>query len=145
MYNSPMPFLHSLLRTYLFLIPLVVLVLTEFMKVVVYRLNHGAWHRLPFQHGGFPSTHSAFVTSLLIIVGRKMGIDSVEFAIAAVFAAVVWYDAVAIRSEIDQQAKALNFLQHVYKFSEEVGHSLAEVLVGIVFGAVVTVVGIWLS
>ncbi|MBU0767347.1 divergent PAP2 family protein [Patescibacteria group bacterium] len=140
-----MSLLQELLRTYLFLIPLVVLILSEVAKLAIDRFNSGNWKRTLFQHGGFPSTHSAFVTSLLIVVGRKTGLDSVEFAIAAVFAAFVWYDAVAIRSEIDEQAKALNFLQHVYKFSEEVGHSLAEVLAGIGFGAIVTLIGIWIS
>jgi len=140
-----MDYLQELLRTYLFLIPLVVLVLTEGVKIVVDRIQTGEWDRLPFQHGGMPSTHSAFVTSLLIVVGRKTGIDSVEFAIVAVIAGIVWYDAVAVRSTIGKHARALNLLQRIERFSEEIGHSLVEVCGGVMFGTLVTLIGIWVS
>jgi uncharacterized protein len=92
-----------------------------------------------------PSSHSAFVTSLLIIVGRKLGPESVEFAIAFVFAAVVWYDAMSVRKAVGEQAEVLNRLQHWEHFSERLGHSFAQVMVGIGFGAVVTAIGIWVS
>lgn len=135
----------DLLHTYLFLIPLVVLCLTEITKTFTEYLRTGGWSRHPFQQGGMPSSHSAFVTSLLIIVGRKTGMDSVEFAIAAVFASVVWYDAMGVRAVMGEQARVLNLLQHFHRFKETLGHSMVEVLAGIVFGAAVTMVGIWVS
>ena len=110
-----------------------------------------AWKsgEVPFEHfltaGGFPSTHSAFVMSLVIVVGKKMGIESTEFAIAIVFAAIIWYDAMSSRREIGLQAEALNKLQRRQRFQTRLGHSLVEVLGGIIFGAVVTMVGIWVS
>jgi acid phosphatase family membrane protein YuiD len=133
------------LRTYLFLIPLVVLVFAEVTKMVIDQLREGTWHARLFQPGGFPSSHSAFVTSLLIVVGRKLGLESTEFAIAFVFAAIVWYDAMSARRALGEQAKILNRLQHWQHFRERLGHSLTEVLGGITFGAIVTVFGIWLS
>ncbi|MFH1444827.1 MAG: divergent PAP2 family protein [Candidatus Peregrinibacteria bacterium] len=136
--------LSDLLHTYLFLIPLVVLVLTEIVKYVVDEF-HGTGQRHLFQQGGMPSTHSAFVTSLLIVVGRKTGADSVEFAIAVVFACVVWYDAIGVRAVLGEQARVLNVLQHFHRLKETLGHSFTEVFAGITFGAVVTVIGIWLS
>lgn len=138
-------FLSDLLRTYLFLIPLVVLVLTEIVKYAVDEMKSGAGHRHLFQQGGMPSTHSAFVTSLLIVVGHKTGTDSVEFAIATAFACVVWYDAIGVRAVLGEQARVLNILQHFHRLRETLGHSLSEVFVGIAFGAAVTMIGIWLS
>jgi len=123
----------------------VVLCLTEFVKIFTEYLRTGEWSRHLFQQGGFPSSHSAFVTSLLIIVGRKTGLDSVEFAIAAVFAAIVWYDAMGVRAVLGEQARVINLLQHFHRLTETLGHSLLEVLVGIGFGALVTMVGIWMS
>lgn len=135
----------EILRQYLFLIPVVVMFLSELAKMGVEYLRTGHWHAGLFRTGGMPSTHSAFVTSLLIIVERKTGVHSVEFAIAFVFAAVVWFDAVSLRREVGLQAEMLNRLQQWRHFTVHVGHSIKEVLVGIVFGTAVTYVGIWLS
>jgi len=137
--------LSNLLRTYLFLIPLVVLFLCEITKYVVEEFRTGNGQRHLFQQGGMPSSHSAFVTSLLIIVGRKMGVESVEFAIAVVFACIVWYDAIGVRAVLGEQARVLNVLQHFHRLKETLGHSFSEVFAGIAFGAVVTIVGIWMS
>lgn len=137
--------LHTLLSTYLFLIPLVVLVLSEIVKYITEEMKSGAGHRHLFQQGGMPSTHSAFVTSLLIVVGRKSGVDSVAFAITTVFACIVWYDAIGVRAVLGEQARVLNLLQHVHRLRETLGHSLPEVFAGIAFGAAVTMVGIWIS
>ncbi len=116
--------LSDLLRTYLFLIPLVVLLLSEIAKYVVDEIRSGSGHRHLFQQGGMPSTHSAFVTSLLIIV---------------------WYDAIGVRAVLGEQARVLNVLQHFHRLKETLGHSFTEVFAGIAFGAAVTMVGIWLS
>lgn len=137
--------LQEALRMYLFLIPLTVLFLSEIAKFLVDRMRTGLWRATLFATGGMPSSHSAFVTSLLIVVGRKLGMDSVEFAIVAVLAGIVWYDAMNIRHAVGQQAHVLNQLQDWKKLSERMGHSFFEVLVGIVFGAVVTLLGMWLS
>jgi acid phosphatase family membrane protein YuiD len=140
-----MHLLRNLLHDYLFTIPVVVLVCTEVVKMLVENFRSGQWHLALFRPGGFPSSHSAFVTSLLIIVGHKLGLQSVEFAIAFVFAGIVWYDAMSVRRAVGEQAKALNQLQQLRHFAERLGHSFVEVLGGIGFGALVTVVGIAMS
>ena len=135
----------QLLHDYIFLIPLVVLVLSEFMKVVVEGFRGGVWHEGFFRPGGMPSTHSAFVTSLLIVVWNKIGLESPEFAIAFCLACIVWYDAVVTRRVQGEQGKYLNYLQHATRFAERLGHSALEVFAGILFGALITWIGIWLS
>lgn len=140
-----MPLARQLLHDYVFLIPLVVLVLCELVKMLVESFRTGDGHLALFRPGGFPSSHSAFVTSLLIIVAYKLGLQSVEFAIAFVFAGVVWYDAMSVRRAVGEQAKALNKLQNLQHFAERLGHSFLEVLGGVGFGAVITVVGIAVS
>jgi hypothetical protein len=141
----------EILRNYLFLIPVVVLILTELAKVSVRTVQEGEsfwsghWVKWLFRPGGIPSSHSAFVTSLLIVVGRKMAFTSVEFAIAFVFACIVWYDAMSVRYQVGKQAEVLNRLQHWKHFSEQLGHSFMEVIAGIAFGSAVTALGIWLS
>ena len=134
-----------LLHTYPFLIPLVVGFLCEATKIVSEGIRTGNWHEGIFRAGGMPSTHSAFVTSLLILVWVKDGLESTQFAIAAVFAIIVFYDAMNSRRAIGQQAQILNRLQKLEHLVERVGHSGREVLGGIVFGGLVTWVGIWFS
>lgn len=58
--------------------------------------------------GGMPSSHSSFVTSLTLAVGFVSGFNSVEFAISAVLAFVVMYDAAGVRRSAGQQAALLN-------------------------------------
>jgi acid phosphatase family membrane protein YuiD len=130
---------------YPFLIPVLVMLLTEVTKALVEYWRTGTWHAGIFRTGGMPSSHSAFVTSLLIVVGEIRGIESVEFAIAFVFASVVWYDAVSLRREVGLQAEALNLLQKKQRFTTRVGHSIVEVLAGILFGAIITEIGIALG
>lgn len=134
----------NLLRQYLFLIPVVVMLLCEVTKAVVEHIKTGQWHAALFRSGGMPSTHSAFVTSMMIIVERKTGLHSAEFAIAFCFAAIVWYDAMNVRREVGLQAEILNKLQKWKHLTVRVGHSFLEVLGGIVFGVAVTYLGIWL-
>jgi acid phosphatase family membrane protein YuiD len=134
-----MPFL----RLYVFIVPLLAMVLSEAAKVAVEYTRTGKWASGMFQPGGMPSSHSAFVTSLLIVIARRNGFESSEFAIAFTFACVVWYDALSLRRTVGEQAQLLNRLQQWRHLRERVGHSSREVVAGIAFGAAVTIVGIW--
>lgn len=136
--------MHEFLSTYVFVIPLIVGLSSELLKICTEGIERGAWHEGLFRPGGMPSSHSAFVTSLLIVVSVKSGLDSVPFAIAFVFACIVWYDALSARKAIGEQAKILNRLQQWEHLSERLGHSFLEVVGGIIFGACITLIGIYL-
>jgi uncharacterized protein len=94
--------------------------------------------------GGMPSSHSAVVVALATRIGVDTGLSSVPFALAAVFAAVVMYDAAGVRRAVSVQARILNRMltemleaQH---FNEErlrelIGHTPFEVFVGALLGA----------
>ena len=57
--------------------------------------------------GGMPSSHSAVVVALATRIGVETGLSSVPFALAAVFAAVVMYDAAGVRRAVSLQARVL--------------------------------------
>ncbi len=94
--------------------------------------------------GGMPSSHSAVVVALATRIGFDTGLSSIDFALAAVFAAVVMYDAAGVRRAVSLQARILNRMltemieaQH---FNEErlrelIGHTPFEVFVGALIGA----------
>jgi uncharacterized protein len=101
--------------------------------------------------GGMPSAHSALVTGLATAVARLHGLDSSVFALAAVFAGVVMYDAAGVRLAVSRQARILNLMIddffHARGFDEHrlrelVGHTPVQVfggaLLGILFGIFLT-------
>jgi uncharacterized protein len=104
------------------------------------------WHTL-VETGGMPSSHASMVTALASGVGLEAGWESSSFAIAAVFAIIVMYDAAGVRWAASEQARVLNRLTDG-AFSEEeqpaklplkemLGHRPLEVLVGSIVGVTV--------
>lgn len=58
--------------------------------------------------GGMPSSHSAAVTSLATAIGYETGFDSPIFAVSALFAGIVMYDASGVRYQAGQHAAMIN-------------------------------------
>ena len=58
--------------------------------------------------GGMPSSHSAIVCALAVLIGREYGFDSGNFGIAIIMAFVVMYDAAGVRRAAGKQARILN-------------------------------------
>lgn len=118
--------------------------LAQVIKVVLTFLEE---RRIDFgklmSSGGMPSSHSALITAMAASVGKLVGFDSVEFAIAAVVSMVVMYDAANVRREAGKHAELLNKIAHdLYpdnhmhqeKLKELLGHKVIEVAAGAVLG-----------
>jgi len=95
--------------------------------------------------GNMPSAHATSVAALLTVIGISDGIDSGLFALAALFAAIVMYDAVMVRRSSGEQGKAIQLLIKESKSTIQIpraakGHTPIEVLVGALLGAVIGVV-----
>lgn len=95
--------------------------------------------------GGMPSSHSASVAALATSLGMIHGWGHPYFAIAAVFASIVMYDATGIRRAAGQQAELLNDLvQELSHLFDEgfqpralktlLGHTYPQVIVGAALG-----------
>ena len=98
--------------------------------------------------GGMPSSHAAGVSALATAVGIEYGFNSAIFAIAAVFALVTMFDAQGVRRSTGQQATVLNkMMDDIYwkgqveekRLLELVGHTPVQVLAGMFFGIIWTV------
>ncbi|MCK4994463.1 MAG: divergent PAP2 family protein [Candidatus Omnitrophica bacterium] len=98
--------------------------------------------------GGMPSAHSAGVSALATAVGMFSGFDSIVFAITAIFALIIMFDAQGLRRSTGRQAEALNkmmeeiYIKHEFKqerLLELIGHTPVEVFVGAVLGSVVAI------
>lgn len=101
------------------------------------------WKRF-FGSGGMPSSHTAFVVSLALMVGFTQGFNTASFAIAFVLACIVMYDATGVRRETGTQATVINqILRDVLidgkpisdeELKELVGHTPLEVFFGFILG-----------
>jgi len=106
--------------------------------------------------GGMPSCHSATVCSLATISLLIHGAGSFEFAVTAMLAIIVMYDARGVRRETGTQAVIINEIMEYlsnplddrYKdpnFSQEklkefIGHTPLQVLCGGILGVIVALI-----
>lgn len=101
--------------------------------------------------GGMPSSHSATVCALATSTGIKYGGGSFEFAITAMVAIIVMYDAMGVRRETGKQGRVLNEMMEVLmnmgkqisaeeRLKEFVGHTPLQVLMGAILGIIIAAI-----
>ncbi len=100
--------------------------------------------------GGMPSAHSACVCALAMGTCRYAGFSSEEFAITFVLASVVMYDAMNVRRQAGEHAKAINSIRDLMdddevndsanELKESLGHKPMEVLAGALLGILIALI-----
>jgi acid phosphatase family membrane protein YuiD len=105
--------------------------------------------------GGMPSAHTALVSSLAVSLGILEGFNSTLFAVAAVFAAIVMYDAAGVRRSVSKQSEILNRILQELKerrpkdvqndVRELIGHTPFQVFTGGVLGTIFALAWLALS
>lgn len=129
--------------------------IAQFLKVMIGLIRN---RRFDFRYfvssGGMPSSHSAVMCTCASSVGVIAGWSSIAFAIAAVTAIVVMYDAANVRKAAGEQAKILNYIIEHWsemqpeflgkKLKELLGHTPFQVFMGALLGIVIGVAGVWL-
>jgi len=85
--------------------------LAQLIKVILAATKYREfrWREL-FKSGSMPSSHSATVIALATTIGLKDGFGSPLFALAAIFVAVVIYDATHVRRAVGEQGEVLRKL-----------------------------------
>ena len=118
------------------------------LKIPTYWLidRQWIWKRF-FGSGGMPSSHTASMIALSMVIGFTEGFATPLFALSAMITSVVMYDATGVRRETGTQAVLINeIIKHVIvdgkpitneELKELVGHTPLEVLGGKVVGLVV--------
>ncbi|MCU0653347.1 MAG: divergent PAP2 family protein [Candidatus Pacebacteria bacterium] len=123
-------------------------IIAQVVKIMLALIHGGG--RQSFQRfwasGGFPSSHASSVTALAATCGLIYGFDSTYFAISAVFALVIIYDAFTLRQEAGKHAELLNkLIEDFYRYKrfeakhlkELLGHTRFEVFFGFLLGIVI--------
>lgn len=149
-------FFQALVRNHMLLAAVFGWTAAQVTKVILVLLldRQLRWERL-FGSGGMPSSHSATVCALTSSAAMIYGADSGVFAVAAIFAFIVMYDACNVRLETGKQAVAINELQELFRrmgedltaeerLKELVGHTIPQVIVGSLMGLLIGVLTVLL-
>lgn len=138
----------EILENKILIIPICAWALAQLLKTLIALFQgKGLDFRFLFSSGGMPSSHSVIVTSLATTAGIIEGFSSAIFAIAAILALIVLYDAAGVRQAVGQQAIVLNRLVREIRFREPltkietdlrelIGHTPFQVVVGAAFGII---------
>ncbi len=128
--------------------------IAQILKVIIERFTLKRWNwALIFEAGGMPSSHSAMVSATALSVGFFSGFDSPVFAMAAIIAMIVIYDATGVRRESGKQAVLINSIIEELtkgklppqdKLKEVLGHTPGEAFLGTTLGLSIAVV-VWLA
>nr|WP_198044691.1 divergent PAP2 family protein [Lysinibacillus timonensis] len=150
----------ALLQNTPLLLAIFSILFAQFIKVPIhFILTKKVDWSLMTSTGGMPSSHSAAVSSLATAVGFETGLNSPTFAVAAMFAGIVMYDASGVRYQAGQHAAILNQIRDdLYVFFREIsrwpdknekehqdlktllGHKPSEVLSGATTGILIAII-----
>ncbi|MCW1929922.1 MAG: divergent PAP2 family protein [Candidatus Kerfeldbacteria bacterium] len=131
-------------------IPIIVVVVTQLIKIIIEIPQNGFQWRNMNSYGGMPSTHTALCVSMTTMIGLTAGWSSPLFALASVVSIITIRDAVGIRWELGYHGQILNHLIHLLPAEkrktfpqhliERLGHTPLEAFAGGVVGAILTII-----
>ncbi|HEX9594791.1 MAG TPA: divergent PAP2 family protein [Candidatus Saccharimonadales bacterium] len=131
-------------------VPFVAWLIAQTIKLIL-QASHGnfSWKYL-YKSGNMPSSHTAIVIALLVVLGFLNGAESPEFGIGAVFSLIVIYDAFGVRRAVGEQGGVLERLielsrtpkaeRESFKIREVLGHTPLEVAAGGLIGLAVSTI-----
>ena len=151
----------SLLQNTPLLAALFAIIFAQFVKIPIHFLlvKKLDW-TLMTSMGGMPSSHSAAVSALTTAIAYESGLGSPLFAVSAIFAVIVMFDATGIRYQAGQQALIINQMrvdfqtfvteakgwqkkdeqQKIMELKTLLGHKPSEVFAGAVTGIFISVI-----
>ncbi len=131
-------------------IPILVGVITQLTKFVLFSFKHGIKWNYLLTHGHMPSAHSAFAISVLMTTIYVDGVNSGSFVVATALGFLILDDALRLRMYLGDQGRYLNMLvknlveetklekKDFPRLKERIGHHKSEVIVGLIYGAILT-------
>ena len=140
--------LKALLTNYLIACALASWLVAQILKVFtgIFKLKSFSVSEFLFGTGGMPSSHTAAVCSVATGCAILYGLGSSQFAISVVLALIVMRDAMGMRRQVGEHAKALNIIIKelaeakndteltIKALGELVGHTPLQVFAGMLVG-----------
>lgn len=133
----------------------------QFVKIPIhFLLTKKLDWKLMTSTGGMPSSHSAAVSALTTAIAYEVGLGSPLFAVSAIFAVIVMFDATGIRYQAGQQALIINQMrvdfqtfvtevkgwqqkdgqQKIMELKTLLGHKPSEVFAGSMTGILISII-----
>ncbi len=108
------------------------------IKFFISSVRYRRWAFDLVGNGGFPSNHSAVVSSMATLIALREGMGHPAFGVAVTLAFIVMIDANSLRQHVGRHAVTLNRLHegkadHVI-LRERMGHTRVEIAGGILTG-----------
>jgi len=139
-----MTILNQIIAMKVLTIPIATWFAAQGLKVIIQliREKHLNLHYM-VSAGGMPSAHAALVCALATTAGIVYGVDSGIFAVSAILAVIVMYDAAGVRQTVDKQSVMLNHLLTSFPKTQPefehfmqnlVGHTRFQVIAGAALG-----------
>lgn len=125
------------------LCPLLTWLVVGPIKFLINSARQRRWAFNLVGNGGFPSNHSAVVTSMATLIALREGMSEPAFGVAVTLAFIVMIDANSLRQHVGRQAAAINRLSGAAdaaaagtqpRLRERMGHTLVEICGGIATG-----------
>ena len=149
MESLPLPFWVTILQNRIILASVSGWLVAQSIKVMLGIIREKRFNfRWFVGSGGMPSSHAATVTALATSVGLSVGFTTALFAISAVLAFVIMFDAQGVRRQSGHQAEALNkIFEDIYwnkgiqqdRLKELFGHTPVEVFAGSCIGILMAI------
>jgi len=123
---------------------LITVMASQIIKGVIQSIQTGFSIKNFLGDGGFPSTHSGLVSCLTLSIFFEQGFSVLFFA-SIVFSIIVINDSFRVRKETGDHAKILNKIiikenLSFPKMFEREGHTKGQVVAGIIFGIIITLI-----
>jgi uncharacterized protein len=116
--------------------PLLAWLFAGSLKFIISSLRSRQWAIHQVGYGGFPSNHSAIVSSAAALIMLREGIGHPAFGVAIALVFIVIIDANNLRKQIGRHAAAINAIRggQEKQLRERMGHSWLEISAGIGVG-----------
>lgn len=118
--------------------PLLTWVTVGPIKFLINSVKARQWAFNLVGNGGFPSNHSAVVSSMATLIALREGIGHPAFGVAVTLCFIVIIDANSLRQHVGKQAAAINRLAGEdgghKRLRERMGHTLVEIAGGLCTG-----------
>ena len=116
-------------------------IIAQIFKIITSLRQDGLQWRDLFTSGGMPSSHTALISSMTLVIGLNQGFDSAIFGLAATVWGIVVYDSVGVRRATGENSRILQDISAKLKLGDQraalylaLGHTPYQVVAGVALG-----------
>lgn len=122
------------------LMPFIAWVVAGSLKFLINIIRVGKQAPKMIGYGGFPSTHTTILSSVVFLTGLQEGFGTPVFSLGLGALLILVIDAHGLRRKVGQHAQVINKLQDDVVLREQIGHSWCQILGGLFLGIFLAVV-----